>query len=293
MKRKDREFDKYDEHNKRPFSQKEYDIDEVIISGTGEDSFPDAGIDPILESPLPAAQGSNPRNIVESNSSRSIYLTIREAMLKGQLSVLVSGHRFKIDYSGTAHGITGPMNACKSDELIRELKRRAHGGLAVMAAKPVSDTRDIGISSKSGSKFDNTTLFDDILSDEFLTRCLDCHVIGIDEAQFANNMHVFITIMTAIGIHVVVVFLSSTYQMKEFPNVIAFRPMLEKVTELTAVCLDCPHGKNRDAHFSYLIKPQAIGEDSMLVGGKDYFSSGCRACFMDANRDILKEFPSE
>ena len=132
--------------------------------------------------------------------------------------------------------ICGSMFSGKTEELIRRLNRAKYAKQKIKVFKPIIDSRfnknlvlshnENQIEAKSVSK-----------SSDIKIKAKDCHVIGIDEAQFFDNGIVKIcNDLANEGIRVIVAGLDMDYKGNPFgpmPNLMA---IAEYVTKVHAIC---------------------------------------------------------
>ncbi|KAK3150135.1 hypothetical protein QOZ80_3AG0228940 [Eleusine coracana subsp. coracana] len=100
-------------------------------------------------------------------------------------------------------------------------------------------------------------------------------VIGIDEAQFFDDLHDFCCkAADRDGKIIVVAGLDGDYKRKKFGSVLDIVPLADSVTKLTARCELC----GRRAFFT-LRKTQETRTE--LIGGADVYMPVCRQHYMD------------
>ncbi|UQI50153.1 thymidine kinase C-termius end [Lumpy skin disease virus] len=78
--------------------------------------------------------------------------------------------------------------------------------------------------------------------------------------------------MANMGKIIIIAALDSTFQRKEFNDILKLIPLSEKVTKLNAVCMEC----YKDAAFSKRITKE---KEIELIGGKEKYKSVCRKCY--------------
>ena len=148
-------------------------------------------------------------------------------------SVRVTGKK------GSIEVITGSMFSGKTEELIRRLRRAQFAGLKVEIFKPsvdkrYSETRVVSHDDKSiiSTPVDNASAI--------LLLAGDCHVVGIDEAQFFDNSIVEVcNTLADDGIRIVIAGLDMDFSGKPFGPMPALLAIAEFVTKVHAICMRC------------------------------------------------------
>ena len=138
--------------------------------------------------------------------------------------------------SGWMEVICGSMFSGKTEELIRRLRRAEMAGQNVEIFKPKLDTRyaDEEVVSHNQNKIRSTPVQS---PSEILLLGSNCHVVGIDEAQFFDESIVDVANKLAnSGIRVVIAGLDMDFMGRPFgpmPNLMA---TAEYVTKVHAIC---------------------------------------------------------
>lgn len=138
--------------------------------------------------------------------------------------------------SGWMEVICGSMFSGKTEELIRRLRRAEMAGQHVEIFKPKLDTRyaDEEVVSHNQTKIRSTPVAS---PSEILLLGSNCHVVGIDEAQFFDESIVEVANKLAnSGIRVVIAGLDMDFRGRPFgpmPNLMA---TAEYVTKVHAIC---------------------------------------------------------
>lgn len=168
--------------------------------------------------------------------------------------------------------ICGPMFSGKTEELIRRINRAILANQSTIIFKPVVDTR---YSTAEIVSHDARNLSAQVVSSsgEILKRYDGSAVVGIDEAQFFDNGIVDVcNYLANKGARVIVSGLDMDWQGKPFGAMPILMAIAEKVTKLTAICLNC----GAQASYSYRI----FQDDALIVvGGKEKYIPLCRKCF--------------
>ena len=169
--------------------------------------------------------------------------------------------------------IFGPMFAGKTSELMRKIKRHKLAQKKCLVINFHADNRY--------SKEPTITSHDQIsisaikvktLSEVSSKQIESVEVIGIDEGQFFPDLIEQSEKWANMGKIVIVAALDCTSFLKPFNKVTDLLAISEKVTKLSAVCMDC----GKDASFTKRILDEGPVE---LIGGLDKYKPVCRACF--------------
>ncbi|KAE8637354.1 hypothetical protein Csa_013006 [Cucumis sativus] len=171
--------------------------------------------------------------------------------------------------SGEIHVILGPMFAGKTTTLLRRIQSESCNGRSVAIIKSNKDTR-YGLDSivtHDGMKLPCWAIPN--LS-SFKKKFVKLDVIGIDEAQFFDDLYDFCCEAADIdGKTVIVAGLDGDYLRRNFGSVLDIIPLADSVTKLTARCEICG---NRA--FFTLRKTQE--KETELIGGADMYMPVCR-----------------
>lgn len=173
---------------------------------------------------------------------------------------------------GRIEVICGPMFSCKTEELIRRLRRAVIGRQRVQAFKPALDRRyhETRITSHSAQSIEAHAV--NGVAELETAVDPDTQVVGIDEAQFFGPLLVPVARRLADrGVRVVIAGLDQDYRGEPFDPMPAMLAIAETVTKLTAVCVQCG-GEATRSHR------KAGGEATVEVGGADAYEARCRAC---------------
>ncbi|EAY88256.1 hypothetical protein OsI_09708 [Oryza sativa Indica Group] len=182
-------------------------------------------------------------------------------------------------YPGEIHVIVGPMFAGKTTALLRRVQVEAGTGRNVALIKSDKDNR-YGLDSvvtHDGTKMPCWALpelssFQDKLGTEAYDKV---DVIGIDEAQFFDDLHEFCCkAADRDGKIVVVAGLDGDYKRNKFGSVLDIIPLADSVTKLTARCELC----GRRAFFTLRKTRETKTE---LIGGADVYMPVCRQHYLD------------
>jgi len=169
--------------------------------------------------------------------------------------------------------ITGCMFSGKTAELIRLLERMRIAKLKIAVFKPKIDTRTQNqIKSRNGNELEALVINDpkEIL-DYVVQNQVD--VIAIDEAQFFSEELVDVCDELAdLSYHVIVAGLDTDYLDKPFETMAQLIAKADKITKLTAVCMEC----GAEATKTYRWRNR---KDRIIVGDSDMYKALCRKCY--------------
>ena len=166
--------------------------------------------------------------------------------------------------------ILGPMFSGKTSELIRRLERASIAGKRVVLLRPKTDTRGHLTHDNKESK----------IPVHFVDRLYEIEhsegdVIGVDEAQFFDYP-LFATEIDHLAQHCTVIAcgLNGTSERTPFGAIQSLIPLCDSIDMLTAICTGCG---SEMGTFSYFKAGNKEGD--VEVGGKDKYTTLCRACY--------------
>lgn len=102
----------------------------------------------------------------------------------------------------------------------------------------------------------------------------DYDVIGIDEAQFYDDIKKVCLTLKDSGKTVLLAGLISTFEFKLFPSMIFLIPHLDKIKMMASVCIRC----GEDAIYSVRRVESELLE---LIGGRESYEPLCRLCYLE------------
>lgn len=176
---------------------------------------------------------------------------------------------------GSIEVITGSMFSGKTEELIRRLRRAQFAGLKVEIFKPSLDKRysELRVVSHDDKSIVSTPVDN---ASSILLLAGECHVVGIDEAQFFDNSIVEVCNGLAdSGIRVLVAGLDMDFMGKPFGPMPALLAIAEYVTKVHAICMRC----GTLATYSYRKTEEA---QVVLLGEQNIYEPLCRNCYNEA-----------
>jgi thymidine kinase len=174
--------------------------------------------------------------------------------------------------------ICGSMFSGKTEELIRRLKRAKIANLKIEIYKPSADKRYdlINIVSHDENEIQSTPVDN---SQTMLLLASDADVIGIDEAQFFDDLLPEVCDQLALsGKRVIVAGLDMDYQSKPFGQMPFLLAKADYITKLHAICMKC----GNIASYSYR---KLKDPSQFLLGEKDLYEPRCRTCFFKDEKD--------
>ena len=175
--------------------------------------------------------------------------------------------------------ICGSMFSGKTEELIRRLKRAQFARQKVEIFKPIVDTRyhEEKVISHDENEIRSTPV---PAAANIRLLADDCHVVGIDEAQFFDDEIVTVcNDLANSGIRVVVAGLDMDFKGNPFGPMPALMATAEYVTKVHAIC---PRTGNL-ANYSYR---KSKNDRLVLLGETEEYEPLSRAAFYKA---MLKE----
>jgi thymidine kinase len=177
---------------------------------------------------------------------------------------------------GRIEVIVGPMFSGKSEELIRRLKRARIARQRVACYKPDIDLRyhRSSIASHSWQTHDAVTVTNvEHLKAALFPQLNEIDVIGIDEAQFFDDMIIPLTVeLVHLGKRILIAGLDTTFNAEPFGPIPALMAISDEVSKLSAVCMVCG---------SPAIHTQRLGQSQelVLVGAAGLYEARCRTHF--------------
>lgn len=178
--------------------------------------------------------------------------------------------------------IMGCMYSGKSTEVIRRIKRLKTLKKNVMVINNSLDTRytngEMGFIATHNKECEPCISADKLLNLIKTQSYRDADVIIVEEAQFFNDLYDFVVeSVDTYSKHVIVSGLDGDSERKPFGDILRLIPHAEKVSKLSALCLECNDGT--EAFFS----KRLIYEDmssQISVGSNDKYIAVCRKHFL-------------
>jgi thymidine kinase len=166
------------------------------------------------------------------------------------------------------------MFSGKTEELIRRLNRARIARQKVEIFKPAIDKRysEEEVVSHNANAIRSTSVQ---FAQDILLLSGDCHVVGIDEAQFMDKSIVEITNKLAnSGKRIIIAGLDMDYLGKPFSPMSELISIAEYVTKTHAICMKC----GAVASYSYRISGE---KGQVVLGETDRYEARCRKCFFE------------
>lgn len=176
--------------------------------------------------------------------------------------------------------ICGSMFSGKTEELIRRLNRARIARQKVEIFKPAIDKRysEEEVVSHNSNAIRSTSVQ---FANDILLLAGDCHVVGIDEAQFLDKGIVEVVNKLANGgRRVIIAGLDMDFLGKPFAPMTELIATAEYVTKTHAICMKC----GAVASYSFRLSE---AKEKVLLGETDKYEARCRKCFFE-DLDINK-----
>jgi thymidine kinase len=164
------------------------------------------------------------------------------------------------------------MFSCKTEELIRRLRRAEFARQDLILFKPSVDIRysDKNVVSHRGTEFNAVLVAS---SKEILNAVKDQKVVAIDEAQFFDADLVEVASeLAGRGIRVILAGLDMDYTGAPFGPMPALLAAAEYVSKVHAICVSC----GNLAQFSNRLVSDT---DQVMLGAVEEYRPLCRSCF--------------
>lgn len=180
--------------------------------------------------------------------------------------------------------IMGCMYSGKSTEVIRRIKRLKTLGRNVMVVNNSLDTRytngETGFIATHNLECEPCISADKLLNLIATQSFRDADVVIIEEAQFFSDLFEFATkCVDEYNKQVIVSGLDGDADRKPFGDILRLIPHAEKVTKLSALCLECNDGT--EAFFSKRLVYEDMSKSNQIdVGSNDKYIAVCRRHFL-------------
>ena len=189
--------------------------------------------------------------------------------------------------------IFGPMMACKTTELLRRLIVDTEIGCNVKYITHSHDTRLHSGKESQYSTHNPLLKHDEQISkikmiklssmsqifDEGISNLSNIDVIGIDEAQFFDDLYEVVkTLVEKHSIKVIVSGLDGDSNRQTFGKILSLIPLADSVVKILPYCMNCSTKKKRVlAPFTY---KKSMSSSLVDVGGCDKYMPVCRECYL-------------
>lgn len=174
-------------------------------------------------------------------------------------------------FIGRIELIFGPMFAGKTTELIRRIQRAEKANLKCILIKYSNDDRY----SKDCISTHDMAMLKATPTNKLTTLeslCTKFDVIGIDEGQFFPDIIEFCESLVSLGKTLIIAGLDGTFQAKPFGNILNLISRCEKITKLSAICVET----SNEASFTKRIVDST---DIELIGGDSIYKAASRNAF--------------
>lgn len=174
--------------------------------------------------------------------------------------------------------ILGPMMASKSTELITRLSRYLAVGLKVLYVNNALDTRSIDNISTHNPTLSVSSAITSMKVPElpYAEEVSSYDVIGIDEAQFFDDLVPRVKEWLVSGKHVIVAGLDGTATQVPFGHTLELIPLCDNVIKLCALCKFCCSEGHGKVPAPFTKKTVLNGTMTVDVGGSDKYVAVCR-----------------
>lgn len=186
--------------------------------------------------------------------------------------------------------IIGPMQSGKSTELHRRLSRYMSYMENVLVINSIIDDREelnvLSTHDTSVVKKMPAIKVKSLLELRGTDQYLDSRVIGIDEAQFFDDLTHFVVQAMMDNKVVIVSGLDATAEARSFGQILGLIPLANDVIKLTACCGLCKDGTA--ASYSHCMIAEKNGD--ILVGGSEKYIPLCFEHYTKLNPNALESF---
>jgi thymidine kinase len=167
--------------------------------------------------------------------------------------------------------IMGSMYSGKSTELIRRCRRYECIGNKVKIINHSFDTRCDENSVQTHSNHVHEAYKTDKLLNINIDSLQNIDVIGIDEAQFFDDLPQFIDMIERTNKIIIVAGLDGDFRRQKFGKILDIIPKADCVTKLSALCSYCRNGT-----LASFTKKTNDSDDIIDVGASDKYVAVCR-----------------
>lgn len=138
--------------------------------------------------------------------------------------------------------ILGPMFSGKSTELLRRISRYEAIGKKIFLINHCIDTRTDNFVKTHSNHTKIAIKTDKLMSLIELSEFQESDIIGIDEAQFFEDLYEFILAIEKTDKIVILSGLDGDYKRKPFGKILDCIPLCDTVTKLSAMCMQSKDG---------------------------------------------------
>jgi thymidine kinase len=174
--------------------------------------------------------------------------------------------------------IVGCMFSGKSEELIRRIKRAIIANQKAIVFKPQIDNRyeTDKVVSHNGISIKAVVVNN---ANEIKEIAEDYDVIGIDEAQFFDNLIInIVEDLADNGKRVIIAGLDQDFRGEPFGIIPHLMAIADSVDKLHAICVVCGAVATKSQRLIN-DKPASYNDPTILVGSKEVYQPRCRKCY--------------
>lgn len=162
------------------------------------------------------------------------------------------------------------MFAGKSTELQRRMRRYTIANRRTLLITHAADQRYAPSGVVTHDRVSASAISVAWLANVPRERWIDADVIGIDEAQFFDDLVAFVKTALAADKTIVVAALSGTFDQRTFGHTLELVPLADSLDALAAVCTHC------GANAPFTRRLDATDATTVAIGGADKYEAVCR-----------------
>ena len=171
--------------------------------------------------------------------------------------------------------ILGCMFSGKSTELIRRTTRYKAIGKNILLINHKNDTRtDSSVKTHSNLK-ENALKVDSLMPIIDTMEFKNSDVIGIDEAQFFDDLYEFVTKIEEFNKTIIIAGLDGDFQRKPIGQILYVIPLCDEVTKLTAMDM-----QDKDGTPAIFSKRIVNSNSQVVVGAQDCYMAVSRKNYL-------------
>jgi len=173
--------------------------------------------------------------------------------------------------------ILGCMFSGKSTELLRRCKRYRAIGKNVLLINHVNDIRTTNKIKTHCNSTENAIKISKLvdLINENDESFKNAEVIGIDEAQFFDDLYLFVTMIEKFNKIIIIAGLDGDSNRKPFGQILDCIPYCDEVVKLTALDM-----MDKDGSLAIFTKRIVDDKTQILVGSTEYFMAVSRKNYL-------------
>lgn len=180
--------------------------------------------------------------------------------------MLLNHHPYTMSNVSRIEIILGCMYSGKSTELIRRCMRYEAIGKNVLLVNHSLDTRtDDSIKTHNNQK-EKAIKVSNLMSIVNMVEYIDSEVIGIDEAQFFEDLYEFVIYSEKFNKFVIISGLDGDFERKPFGQILQCIPLCDSVVKLSAMDM-----VDKDGSPAIFSKRIVNSENQLLIGATDSY----------------------